>query len=261
VQIRRLLLSLAPTLAAYGQIPTPDAAEQQAIIARMKEAAATYNDRLQDFLATQTVTRSTASAGSNPRWKILETQESELSYVGHKVNSKLLKVNGKTTDLEKQVKRGYFLFSGEFGALHQVFDPKASPEFKWDHGEVSGGKRLCVFQYRVAEANTTFVFYSDGDKTPAGHHGLVYADCDTGMVMRFHMETDPAAVRRGGRDIALGYELEVRFAPTTIAGQEFLLPQVAESTALFYKTLTKAEVKFQQYRKYDANSTITFGDH
>jgi len=259
VQIHAAALAIALSLSAQAQVPGPDAAEQHAIIARMKEAAATYNDRLQDFLATQTMTRSTASKGPNPHWKVLETQESELSYAGHKVNSKLMKVNGKPT--EKGIKPGYFLFSGEFGALKTVFDPKGKPEFEWDHGEVSEGKRLCVFRYRVAQANTTFVFYSDGDKTPAGHHGLVYADCGTGTVMRFHMETDPASVKRGKRDIALGYELEVRFAPTTIAGQEFLLPQTAESTALFYKTLTKAEVKFQQYRKYDTNSTITFGDH
>jgi hypothetical protein len=258
VQLRTVALAIAPILCAQAQVPTPDAAERQAIIARMKEAAVSYNDRLHDFLATQTMIRSTASAGSNPHWKVLETQESDLSYVGHKVNYKLMKVNGKPTD--KGVKPGYFQFSGEFGALQMVFDPKTKPEFEWDHGEVSEGERLCVFRYRTAKAATTFVFYTDGDKTPAGHHGLVYADCDTGMVMRFHMETEPAAVKRGTRDIALGYDLEVRFAPTTIAGQEFLLPQIAESTALFYKTLTKAEVKFQQYRKYDTNSTITFGD-
>jgi hypothetical protein len=245
-------------LCAYAQVPAPDAAEQQAIIVRMKEAAANYNNRLQDFLATQTMTRSAASTGAKPRWKVLETQESELSYVGHKVNHKLLKVNGKATN--KGIKGGYFIFSGEFGALQWVFDPKAIPEFEWDHGEVSEGKRLCVFRYRTAKANTNFVFYSDGDKTPAGHHGLVYADCDTGMVVRFHLETDPAAVRRRGRDIPLGYELDVRFASTAIAGQDFFLPLVAESTALFNTRLTKAEVRFQQYRKYDTNSTIKFGE-
>lgn len=259
MQTRALLFSLA-TILACGQVPAPDAAEQQAIITRMKEAAATYNDRLQDFLATQILTRSTASAGSNPHWKVLETQESELSYVGHKVNSKLVKVNGKTTNLDKAVKRGHFLFSGEFGALQRVFDTKAMPEFEWDHGEVSEGKRLYVFRYRIAQAATNFVFYSDGDKTPAAHHGLVYADCDSGMVMRFHLETEPATVRRAGRDVPLGYELDVCYAFTAIAGQEFLLPQTAEETSLFNTRLTKAEVRFQQYRKYDSRSTITFGD-
>jgi hypothetical protein len=251
---------IAPILCASAQIPAPDAAEQQAIIVRMKEAAAAYTERLQDFVATQTMTRSTASAGASPRWKVLETQESELSYFGHKVNSKLLKVNGKTTNLDKEVKRGYFIFSGEFGAPQRVFDPKANPELEWDHGELSEGKRLCVFRYRIAKANTNFVFYSDGDKTPAAHHGLVYADCESGMVMRFHLETEPATVRRGGRDVPLGYELNVRYAFSAIAGQEFLLPQVAEETSLFNTRLTKAEVKFQQYRKYDSSSTITFGD-
>jgi hypothetical protein len=260
VQTRALLFSLATILLGYGQVPAPDGAGQQAIISRMKEAAASYNVRLQDFLATQTMTRSTASTGANPRWKVLETQESELSYVGHKVNSKLLKVNGKTTNLDKEVKRGYFIFSDEFGALQRVFDPKANPEFEWDHVELSEGKRLCVFRYRIAKANTNFVFYSDGDKTPAAHHGLVSADCDTGMVMQFHLETESATVRRAGRDVPLGYELNVRYAFTAIAGQEFLLPQVAEAISLFNTRLTKAEVKFQQYRKYDSSSTITFGD-
>ena len=259
MRLRATGLAITLILCVQAQIPAPDAIEQQAIIARMKEAAATYNDHLQDFLGTQTMTRSTASVGSNPHWKILETQESELSYVGHKVKSKLMKVNGKPT--EKGIKPGYFQFLGEFGALQQVFDPKANPEFEWDKGELSGGNRLCVFRYRVAKANTNFVFYADGDKVPVGHHGMVYADCDTGMVIRFHMETDTGFVKRSGRDVALGYELEVHFAPTIIAGQEFLLPQSADATSLFYKTLTKAEVRFQQYRKYDTNSTITFGDH
>jgi hypothetical protein len=258
VRVRGTVLAIAPALCAYAQIPAPGATEQQAIIARMKEAAASYNDRLHDFLATQIMTRSTASAGSNPHWKVLETQESELSYVGHKVNYKLMKVNGKPT--EKGIKPGYFQSTGEFGALQVVFDPKGKPEFEWDHVELSGEERLCVFRYHVAKANTTFVFHADLDRVPAGHHGFVYADCGTGMVMRFHMETDAGFVKRRDRDVPLGYELDVRFAPTAIADQEFLLPEVAESTGLFYKTLTKAEVKFQQYRKYDTNSTITFSD-
>ena len=204
------------------------------------------------------MTRSTASAGLAP----------SLEDPGNPgVGSELRRAQGEQpTDedkrkvtTEKGVKPGYFN-SGEFGALQMVFDPKAKAEFEWDHSEVSEGKRLCVFRYQIAKASTNYVFYADGDRVPVGHHGLVYADCDAGMVMRFHMETDTGFVRRSGRDVPLGYELDVRFALTTIAGQDFLLPQVAESTALFYKTLAKAEVKFQQYRKYDTNSTITFGD-
>lgn len=62
------------------------------------------------------------------------------------------------------------------------------------------------------------------------------------------------------REDQLGFRLEVRYGPATIASQEFLLPQSAVETALFYKTWTKAEIQLQQYRKYDANSTIKFDD-
>jgi hypothetical protein len=31
-------------------------------------------------------------------------------------------------------------------------------------------------------------------------------------------------------------------------------------TSLFYNTWTKVEIQYRDYRKYDANSTVTFGD-
>jgi len=75
---------------------------------------------------------------------------------------------------------------------------------------------------------------------------------------RFQMESDPAAVTRSGRRVPLGFRLEVRYATAMIGSQEFLLPQFAAESALYYKTWTKVEIQFQQYRKYDAHSTIKF---
>ena len=95
-----------------------------------------------------------------------------------------------------------------------------------------------------------------GDHESQEDHGMVWANCDSGAVTRFLTETDPAAVRRSGRRAPLGYRLEVRYGLVTIGSREFLLPQSAVQTARYYKTWTKAEIQFQQYRKYDANSTV-----
>lgn len=259
--VARALLPAVIVVCAAGQVPAPNAAAEEAMISRIREAAREYGDRLQNFTCVQTTARSIGPSATGPRWKPLETQELELNYVDHREHYKLLKVNGETTDLQKRIKPGYFKGSGEFGsALQNIFDLKADAKFEWDHAEAGAGGGGCVFRYRVPQSTSTIVITADLDKVRVGHHGMVWANCESGAVTRFLTETDPAEVRRVGRRVPIGYRLEVRYGPTTIGSLEFLLPQSSVQTALFYKTWTKAEIQFQKYRKYDANSTIKFDE-
>jgi len=261
MQLRALPLSLTLILSASGQTAAPDAAAQQALIARMREAAITYADRLQDFLCTQFTTRSVDASGSGKHWKVLETQELDLGYIAHEEHARLLKVNGKTTDLEKRVKKGYFRPGGEFGSsLLRIFDPKAAAEFQWDHQESIAGARACVFRYRVPVETSTLVMTADLDHVKMAHHGFVTADCDTGAITRIQIETEPASVVRRGHDVAIGVQLDVSYGPTVIGSKEFLLPQHALEIVPFGQTRTKAEIRYENYRKYDSDSNITFDD-
>ncbi len=256
-----LSLCWALSLSAPGQVPTPDAAAQQAMIARMRDAAINYADGLQDFLCTQLTTRSADSSGAGKHWKLLETRELELGYIEHKEHYRLLSVNGKTTDPEKGVKKGYFIPHGEFGtSLRWIFDPKAAAEFEWDHEEASAGKRSCIFRYRVPVATTTYTMRADADRVKLAHHGFVTADCDTAAVTRIQIETDRASVRRNGQNLTIGMQLDLRYGPTTIADREFLLPLEAVEIAPFGRTLTKVQIQFRQYRKYEASSNIIWDD-
>ena len=255
------MLPAALVVYAAGQAPAPDAATQEAMVSRIREVALEYGDRLQNFTCVQLTARSIGPSATGPRWKPLETQEMELNYVDHREHYKLLKVDGETTDLQKRIKTGYFKGYGQFGsALQNIFDPKVNAKFEWDHEETSSGGGTCVFHYSVPQAASMIVITADLDKVRVGHHGMVWANCESGAVTRFLTETDPAEVRRLGRRVPLGYRLEVRYGPVTIGSLDFLLPQSAVQTALFYKTWTKAEIQFQQYRKYDANSTIKFDE-
>jgi hypothetical protein len=245
-------------LAVASHAQPPDAKET---IARMQAAALAYTDRLHDFTCTQELTRRAGSSPAGSHWKLLDTQEAQLDYVNRREHYKLLKVNGQSTDPQKHIKSGYFIPGGEFGSLlEKIFDPKAQAEFAWDHDETAPGSHTCVFRYDVPQATTTYGITADQDRVRLGHHGMVWADCETGSVTHFQIETDLGEIMRSGRHVALGSRTEVRYAPVKIGGQEFLLPQSAEVAALFYKTWTKYEIRFEQYRKYDANSTIKFGD-
>ncbi len=225
----------------------------------MREAALTYADRLQDFICTQITTRSADKSGTGKHWKLLEVQEVELSYVAHKENYVLLKVNGRSENIDKGIQPGYFRPGGEFGtALKSIFDSKADAEFNWDHEEPDGGQRLCVFRYRVPQATSMRGLQVDSDKVVFAYHGFVYANCESGAVMRIQIETEPAAVTRKGRRLAVGTQLDLRYRPTAIGTKEFLLPQSAEEVSRFGQTLTRAEIQFQKYQKFQADSKIIF---
>ena len=251
-------LAVALALCASGQTPEPGAAARNDILTRMKDAAVNYADRLQDFLCVQLIQRSKEDSGPFKHWQALDTQEREVGYIAQREHFRVLSVNGKPPEVEK-IKPGYFLPGGEFGtALGYIFDPKAVAKFEWDHAEQTGGQQLCVFRYRVSASESTMVMYSDGELTHFGHHGLIYADCKSAMPVRMQIESEPASLRRGIFKVALGWNMDVRYAVTPIGEKEFLLPQSAEEIVRFGNTQTKVEIQFHDYRKYESSSTVTF---
>lgn len=253
-------LLLAFCCHAAAQPIEPAAAEKEAIVARMRSAALSYADQLQDFICTQTQIRSVDSSGKG-RYRPLETQEAEVAYVAHKESTRLLKVNGKTTNLDRRVKKGYFTPGGEFGSdLLSIFVPKAQAKFEWDHGETIEGRRVCVFRYDVPLETTTRTMRTDFDVHKLGHHGTVYADCDTGAVLRFHMISDVPTITFKGHRIQIGTDTEVRYGMVALGEKEFLLPLEVEEVARFHTSLTRAQIHFRDYRKYDSTSRIAFDD-
>ena len=96
--------SPAPPIAA-AQAPAPPvpaaADDHAALIARMRQAVRVYSQGLEDFLCTKITTRSGDRSGAGSRWKPLDVQESEVSYVNHREAETLKKVNGQSANLNK----------------------------------------------------------------------------------------------------------------------------------------------------------------
>jgi hypothetical protein len=244
---------------ASAQSVAPAPADQRAIIARMREAAINYGDRLQNFSCTQLTQRSTDNGSNGKHWKRVDTLEHQVDYVDHHERYRLLKVNGKTNDLERRLMKGHFSPGGEFGSrLRHIFVPMAQAQFTWDRSEDVGGHRACVFRYSVAEETSTLAMDVNQQTVTLGHHGFVHADCETGAVLRIEIETEPAWVWLGGRRNAVGAQVDLKYGMVLIGAKEFLVPVEAVEIARFDRLLSKADVKFQNYRKYDADSSIKF---
>lgn len=225
----------------------------------MREAAVNYGERLQDFSCTQYTERSTDNGSNGKRWKHIDTLEHQVDYVDHHERYRLLNVNGKTNDLARRLMKGHFSPGGEFGSrLRHIFAPIAQAQFAWDRTEEIDGRRACVFRYRVGEETSTLAMEINGQSVTMGHHGFVHADCETGAVLRIEIETDPAWAWLGGQRNAIGAQVDLRYGMASIGAKEFLLPLEAVEIARFGQTLSKADIKFRNYRKYDAESSIKF---
>jgi hypothetical protein len=88
----------------------------------------------------------------------------------------------------------------------------------------------------------------------AAHEGLIYVDHDTELIMRIAMHTVgiPSSYPLSKAWTTLDYDF------TKIGESEFVLPLRAEVRMRAAKLLTKNEVEFRLYRKYGAETTITF---
>lgn len=242
-------------------------AEQASALTHLRENALEYIKAVKNFMCIQTVTRSADNTGTGNQWKKLEVKELELNYSANKAHYVLLKVDGKTVDMEKSIKRGYSRVGGgvEFNrVVEMIFAPEVKAEFKWDHIEQDANKRQCVFQYKVPRETSTMTFTTHTEKIVEAHHGMVYSDCESGEISRIHMVTEPSQVNvvttnlfvKTTTQVTESSEWDVRYLRTVIGEKEIVVPQTSIVIQHFGKTLTKSESTFRDYHKFGSEIRI-----
>ncbi len=245
----RLLAGLLPLLALSQHAPPSDQSAP-AILERIGRTAISYTEQLQDFTCRQTTVRTAAKTSSPGKWKPVDTQENELNFVGHKEHYRLLKVNGSADHPETRVSKNYTRTSGEFGSLmRSVFRPESRAKFEWR----SRDGNVCAFNYEILVANSTMAMTNGKKRIPLAFGGTVYANCETGKITRINAVSRDTAGEEG-------LSADVYYGPTKIGDREFFLPTRAENTSRHGSTITKAEIKFSNYRKYDASTTLKFDE-
>ncbi len=248
-------LVLAVVFVAQADSP-PDA---QALIAKMRAAAASYSAHLHDFVCRETIVRSTST--DRKKWKPLETQEVEVGYIAHREHRRLLSVNGRTADAQKYVRKGYWIPAGSLGNRSCLSSRRRRRQ---SFGGITRSRLArgvdAFFNIPYRTRPTTYEIQADADHVRLGHSGFVTADCETGEILRMQMRTEPGSVKRGIANLEIGLNLYVRYGPVTIGGQEFLLPQDSSQMSSFGKTVTRVEIRFSDYRRFDSSSSIRFDD-
>jgi hypothetical protein len=114
-----------------------------------------------------------------------------------------------------------------------------------------------VYAYRVRASKSNYHLKVPEKKLDlvAGYHGLIFVDAHRHFVHRItaHPDGIPASFPIQDVSLALDYEY------TQIGDADFLLPLQFELRSREGNLLVKNDVDYDNYRKFTADSNITFG--
>ena len=235
-------------------VSLPLSAEQQKLLDQSRRYALDYVSNLPNFICRQ-VTRQFEAGRKPEHWRKLETIGSRLVFSEGREERTIETINDKPPSRNRALRRP-LQTEGEFGVLlGNVFGEASKAVFSWNGWQTLRGKRVAVFDYIVDNEHSTLrLSLSNLVRAVVPYHGSIYADPATGVVWRITNSPFDIPDEVRTRSIATVIDYDA----VTINGQTHLLP-VEASVALdtgSHNVLNRME--FLDYRKFDAESTITF---
>ncbi|MBV8069611.1 MAG: hypothetical protein JO270_06875 [Acidobacteriaceae bacterium] len=233
----------------------PDAASQERMLTDMHRYAAGYVSDLPNFICQQVTYQ--FEAGRQPKhWHKGDTLTSKLVFNAGREERTLELVNDKPIRTAVRFWRTPLTSEGEFGMLIEtVFGKSSEAVFRWNRWDIVNGQRLAVFDYSIAREHSTLsLSLSDLAKATVAYHGSVYADPRSGAILRISnaAEDIPKVVQTRSIGTVIDY------GEVDIAGTKYLLPARAVVSLATDTNNVRNEIHFQNYRKFEAESHITF---
>jgi hypothetical protein len=250
-----------PPAAATVALNAAPPSNPQGMLALITGSALRYQGEVPDFICTELIARNEASSkippGSPPHWKLRDKLEEVLSFVEGRENHTLVFLNGKPTrytheSLEGMRSDGLLQF---VMVPNWIFGPASQTHFEWIRWDTMNGRRVAVFLFETPRSISTRPLVNDSKAFLVSYHGLIWADPETGEMVRLEAQMNAPKDFPFQQD-----DFEIDYAMVHISGEQFLLPVKAKGQVQDGKLLTKNEIQFTDYRKYEADVNIRFGD-
>ncbi len=252
------LPAAAPIVVAERPVdlPPPSASEQAAILEAVRRYALEYSGKLPDFVCREAVITYGAPVEPSASWVRVSNIDSRLTYFQQKEDYRPYMKDGKFTTQEYdklRVSRSV----GDFGSmLRGIFEPASETRFEWRNWSTWDGAPAMDFSYRVSPERSHYqVTYEDSPGIVSGYSGYVVVDPKSHVVHKLTLVADalPADFPVWSVSSTLMYREQ------DLSGHIFLLPSEFEAVMSGPGGRNKIEKRFTVYRKYSADSEITFG--
>jgi hypothetical protein len=232
--------------------------EEDPVIVKAKNAAAEYAGTLPDFFCRQITTRYETD---NPKsgWQALDTVTADLAYKDGRESYQNIKVGNKAVNTGMDQIPGSSS-SGEFSSILQdLFEPSTAASFRKGGQDTLRGRASTTFKFEVKRENSHWRVATGGQLYYPAYRGTVWIDRATSRVTRIEMESRnvPVLFPFDKVETAVDYDFVRLSTP-----QEFLMPVTAEVLSCEESSswCLRNRIEFRNYRKFGAESDITFGN-
>jgi hypothetical protein len=241
-------------------IPPPSYEEQQKVLEAAREYALNYSRSLPDFICLQVTRRYVDrryKPGTEGSWAISDRLAEKLSYFDQHEKYEPISQNDNSLYGKPADSIGGALSRGEFGTLlKEIFEPGTSAEFHWERWGNLDSHLFYVYTYAVDQPHSKETLdYNRSQQVTPGYHGEIFVEKGPSVIWRITVEPEPPASfpMQNIHEV-----LDYRY--TGISGQKFLLPLTGQIIMRADGVGTKNDIDFRSYRKYSADTSITFDD-
>jgi hypothetical protein len=242
--------------AGADTLPPPPGVPVDDIIADARDAANSFLSEMPNFLVQQVTTRYYTNSAP-ARWIATDVVTAEVRCVNGQEEYSNILINGRPTN--RPIEKTGAWSTGEFvTTLQDLFSPYTAASFVRRGEDTIAGRAAYLYDFSVRQANSHWVLVGpDGRHEAPPYTGRVWIDKERRRVLR--MEQRSSAISS-----ALPYdkaESTLEYGFTSIDGKSYLLPIHSESQACMRgrADCTRNEIAFQNYRKFTAESNVTFG--
>ncbi len=252
VPLSKVPQSVASALEPTARGPSPS---WDSFIGRAAEAADEYIRGLPDYICRQRTFRS-SSRNAGLSWSNGDTIELELVYEGGRENYR--KTTGAAVSPDTDTLGGAWS-SGEFAtALIDLFDPASAAEFHFQKTSRVGKLDARVYAFEIMQENSSWSVRIDSLAFAPAFRGTAWFEAATGRLLRLERETTNFP-----RDFpVVSLQSAVEYGYVRLGGDQMhLLPLEAENKGCRRdRVCFRNTVQFRNYRKFESESTIRYGD-
>jgi hypothetical protein len=247
-------VGVAPVGVSVPRDPRSDTDEQ--IIRDARAAAKEFSAGLPNFLVQQNTARYFRPSVP-PLWNPIDVVTAEVAYKDGKEDYRDFQIDGKP--VYGPIERTGSWSTGDFGlTLEDLMSMATNASFKRRGEDRIAARSAWVFDYTVAQPNSHWELVSPDDRhyKPA-YNGALWIDKETRRVLRFEQHTTalPPGFPLSKADSTMEYGY-VRIDQKT-----YLMPAKGENVACFSGsgTCSRNAIEFKNYRKFEAESKVKYG--
>ena len=252
-----LALELSPAIAGpvcqNAASPCQNTLTQEEVLAAARRYAARYMANLPSFACTQTTNQYEAGKRAK-HWRKGDCLTSQLIWDQGREQRTLQLVNNRPVS-NQAFWRSPLVSEGEFGnLLDSVLGNSSGATFVWRGSETVAERPVGIFEYSVDRRHSSMRLSVGSAEAVLPFHGAIYADETNGTVWRITNNADELPPELRTRSVSRS----VDYGPISIGDNQFVLPVSATVLLDTGNGTIRNELRFDNYRKFTADSHISF---